>query len=283
MAYTLSDMGHPRPTSRGTDFLSPGNILIGMVHVGATPGTPRAEYTVSELVNRAISEATKLKNAGFDAAIVENMHDAPYVHGSDLGPEQTTAMTLAASAVREIFPGPLGVQILSGGNQQAMAVSHAVGAGFIRCENFVFSHVADEGLLAKAEAGQLLRYRKHIGADDVAVFADIKKKHASHAITGDVSIEDAIEAAQFFGVDAIIITGSSTGKAADISDLKSARKAASVPVLVGSGVTPDSVPALLEHADALIVGSSIKEDGNWYNNIDPARADAIVSARESVR
>jgi len=254
-----------------------------MVHIGATPGTPRAELPVSELVTRAADEARKLKDAGFDAVIVENMHDAPYIHGSDLGPEQTATMTLVAAAVREIFPGPMGVQILSGGNREALAVSHAVGAGFIRCENFVFSHVADEGLLAKAEAGLLLRYRRHIGAEGVAVFADIKKKHASHAITADVSIEEAVEAAQFFGVDAVIITGSSTGKPADLADLQAARNAASVPVIVGSGVIPESVPSLLDHADALIVGSSIKKDGDWFNYIDPQRAEAIVRARDSVR
>ena len=276
-------MGHPRSTSRGSEFLSTGNILIGMVHVGATPGTPRAELPVSELVTRATNEAKKLNEAGFDAVIIENMHDAPYVHGPDLGPEQTATMALVAAAVKEIFPGPMGVQILSGGNREALAVSQAAGAGFIRCENFVFSHVADEGLLAKAEAGPLLRYRKRIGAEGVAVFADIKKKHASHAMTADVSIEDAVEAAQFFGVDAVIITGSSTGKPAELADLKAARNAASVPVLVGSGVIPESVPALLDHANALIVGSSIKKDGDWFNDIDPKRAGAIVLARDGVR
>lgn len=276
-------MGHPRPTSSGSDFLAHGNVLIGMVHVGATPGTPRSELSVHELIDAAVSEAKKLKQVGFDAVIVENMHDAPYVHGDDLGPEQTAAMTLVAAAVKEVFPGPMGVQILSGGNRHALAVSHAVGGGFIRCENFVFSHVADEGLLTKAEAGPLLRYRKQIGAEDVAIFADIKKKHASHAVTSDVSVEDAVEAAQFFGVDAVIITGSSTGKEADLKDLKAARKAASVPVLVGSGVSPRSVVELLEHADGLIVGSSIKEDGDWFNAIDPQRAASVVRARDSVR
>ena len=36
-------------------------------------------------------------------------------------------------------------------------------------------------------AGPLLRYRKHIGAAHIAVWADLKKKHAAHAVTADVS------------------------------------------------------------------------------------------------
>jgi predicted TIM-barrel enzyme len=45
---------------------------------------------------------------------------------------------------------------------------------YIRAEGFVFSHVADEGLM-NACAGQLLRYRKQLGIEEkVAVFTDIK-------------------------------------------------------------------------------------------------------------
>lgn len=50
------------------------------------------------------------------------------------------------------------------------------GLDFIRAEGFVFAHVADEGLL-NAGAGDLLRYRKQIGAEHVQIFTDIKKKH----------------------------------------------------------------------------------------------------------
>jgi len=272
-------MTQPRNSCPGSAFLEQGNRLIGMVHVGPTPGTPRANQSPDELIEQAAREAKILKDAGFDAVIVENMHDAPYVHGEDLGPEQTAVMTLAAKAVKDAFGGPVGVQILSGGNTHALAAAHATGGSFIRCENFVFSHVADEGLLAKAEAGPLLRYRKHIGAERVAILADVKKKHASHAITADIEITEAVEAAQFFGVDGVIVTGTSTGKPASIEDLKAARKAADVPVLVGSGVTPDSVGELFKHAHALIVGSFIKVDGKWFNPVDPARAKSLVEAR----
>ena len=47
---------------------------------------------------------------------------------------------------------------------------------FIRAEGFVFAHVADEGVI-ESDAGQLLRYRKSIDADDIMVFTDVKKKH----------------------------------------------------------------------------------------------------------
>jgi hypothetical protein len=101
-----------------------------------------------------------LADAGFDAIIIENMHDAPYVHGDRLGPEIVAAMTRVGTEVASAVSCPLGVQILSGGNRHALAVAQSIGGSFIRCENFVYAHVADEGLLPEAEAGPLLRYRK---------------------------------------------------------------------------------------------------------------------------
>ena len=252
--------------------------LIGMIHVGALPGTPYGSQSIEELVAQAVIEAKQIEAAGFDAIIIENMHDAPYVHGDELGPEIVAGMTRVAFAVGSAVKLPIGVQILSGGNTRALAVAHCVGGAFIRCENFVFAHVADEGLLAKAEAGGLLRYRKSIGAESVKIFCDIKKKHASHAITGDIDIAEFAHAGEFFGADGFIVTGLSTGKPTELDDVKAVRSATKLPVLVGSGITPENAGALSDYADALIVGSWIKADGFWKNAVDANRAKQMVDA-----
>ena len=253
--------------------------LIGMVHVAALPGSPRASFTVDRIVRQAVDETKVLVEAGFDGVIVENMHDRPYINGPH-APETVAAMTLVCAAVREVVGGrPLGVQVLSRGEQEALAIAAACGAQFIRCENFVFSHVADEGLMPDAAAGPLLRYRRSIAADHVRVFADIKKKHASHAITADVSLTDAAHGAEFFGADGLIVSGTATGKPVDPAHLAEVRAATSLPVLVGSGVTPQQVRPLLQHADGLIVGSWIKADGLWSNPVDPRRCRELTAAR----
>lgn len=66
--------------------------------------------------------------------------------------------------------------LIAGANKEALAVAMATGGSFIRAEGFVFSHVADEGWMDSC-AGELLRYRRSIGAEDVAILTDIKKKH----------------------------------------------------------------------------------------------------------
>lgn len=253
--------------------------LIGMVHVRALPGTPSSRLSIEKIASIAAEEARVLVDAGFDGVLIENMHDAPYV----VGPQDavvTAGMTAAGLAVREAIGEKvaLGVQVLARGEREALAVGLACGASFVRCENFVFSHVADEGLMSEAAAGPLLRYRRNIGAAGIAVYADIQKKHAAHAITADVGIADHAHAAEFFGADGMIVTGSATGVAASMDDVRRVRGATKRTVLVGSGVTERTVAGILEVADGVIVGSSIKKGGAWANAIDVKRAKALVKA-----
>jgi hypothetical protein len=185
--------------------------------------------------------------------------------------------------VRRAVDLPLGVQVLAAANHDALAIAHAAHARFIRVEGFIFSSVADEGLLERADAGPLLRYRKQIGAERVRILVDIKKKHSSHALTSDLDVSEMARAAEFFGADGVIITGIATGQAIRIDDLGTARIATQLPLLVGSGVTPDSVADLYAYADALIVGSWYKEDGHWANPACAKRARELVGAVREAR
>jgi len=255
--------------------------LVGMVHVRALPGTPRHSLSVPEIVRTAVEEAVILREAGFDALLVENMHDLPYLKRV-VGPEITASMTAATAEVVRAVDCPVGIQILAGANREALATALAAGAGFIRAEGLVFAHVADEGLM-EADAGELLRYRKAIGAEGIRIFADIKKKHSSHAITADLDLAETAHAAEFFGADGLIVTGSATGSPTSRRDLEEARRGTALPLLVGSGTTPENLPELWDAADGFIVGSWIKEGGSWERPLDRTRIGAILEAAEKLR
>lgn len=133
------------------------------------------------------------------------MHDIPYVQA--VGPETVATMSRLSCEVKQILPKtPCGIQILASANKQALAVAKASNLQFIRAEGYVFAHVADEGF-TDACAGDILRYRKQIDADDVLVLTDLKKKHSSHSITSDVSLLETVHAAEFFLSDGVIVTG----------------------------------------------------------------------------
>ena len=249
--------------------------LVGMVHVAALPGTPSARAPLDEIVEAAVREARLYKEAGFTAIGLENMHDRPYLK-SAVGPEIVATMTAVAREVKRETGLPLGIQILAGANREALAVAHASGADFVRVEGFVFAHVADEGLIESC-AGDLLRYRRAIGAERVLVFADVKKKHAAHAITADVPLAETAKAAEFFLADGVVVSGAATGLETSPEDVRSVTEHVRVPVLVGSGLTSMNLTQY-RGAHGFIVGSSMKQGGVWSDAIDPARVRAMATA-----
>lgn len=252
-----------------------GRALIGMVHVGALPGTAAAAHSVADLAEKAVAEAAVYRDAGFTAVMIENMHDRPYLKGG-VGPEIVAAMTAIGREVRRHVALPLGVQILAAADHEAVAVAHASGATFVRVEGFAFAHVADEGII-EGRAGELLRYRRAIGAEEVRVLADIKKKHGSHAITGDLDLVETARAAEFLLADGVVVTGVATGRPASAADVFTVHAAIDIPVFVGSGVTADNI-AEYSGADGFIVGSSVKTGRVWSDPLDPARVRALAQA-----
>jgi membrane complex biogenesis BtpA family protein len=255
--------------------------VVGVIHVGALPGTPASRACVGELTELAAREAALYRDAGVDAVAVENMHDVPYLRGS-VGPEIVAAMSVIARAVKSEAKLPVGIQILAGANVEAIAVAHAAGLDFIRAEGFAFAHVADEGLI-ESSAAELLRFRKKIGADGVRVWADVKKKHSSHAITSDVTLGETAAAVEFMRADAVIVTGGVTGEPPRIEDVREAKSRCRLPVLLGSGVNAENVSEFYDAADGFIVGSYFKEGGLWSNAVDPSRVARLVGTLRELR
>ena len=253
-------------------------VIIGMVHLQALPGTANSNYTPQQIIDLAVKEATQLISYGFDGVLIENMHDTPYLL-REVGPEIVATMTAATAAVVDAIDAPVGVQVLAGANRAALAIAKATGAKFIRAEGFAFASIADEGVMDVADAGPLLRERRRIDADDISIIADIQKKHSSHALTADLSIGDHARGADFMGADGVIVTGNHTGHAVDLAQLREVRGATELPLVVGSGVTPENIKEIFQYSDAAIVGSSIKEGGNWSNSIDSNRCIELISGR----
>jgi membrane complex biogenesis BtpA family protein len=255
-------------------FQSP-RVLIGMIHLGALPGTPSAHKPIDVVVERAVREAHVYREAGFTAVAIENMHDRPYLRGG-VGPEITAAVTVIGREVKRACALPLGIQVLAGANREALAAAHACGADFVRVEGFVFAHVADEGIIESC-AGELLRYRRAIGAERVLVFADIKKKHSAHAITADVSLAETAHAAELFLADGLVVTGPATGVETSPEDVAAVVGGAALPVFVGSGLTAANLSRFTA-AHGFIVGSSLKESGQWDRALDRDRVEAMARA-----
>lgn len=251
--------------------------LVGMIHTGPLAGAPGPLPPLHDLLERARQEARLLADAGFDALLVENTHDLPYPRRR-AEPETIAALTRVVEAVRQAVPDlPCGVQCLAGANRAALGIAHATGCTFIRCEGFVFGHLADEGWM-DADAAQLVRARSALGADNIAIWADIRKKHASHAATADLTPIDWMNAAAWSRADVAVVTGTHTGQPVDPDFLTACTRTGTLPVAIGSGLTAETLPGLVPPAAAGIIGSALKVQGNWKNPMEASRVQIVANS-----
>ncbi|HAJ6962262.1 hypothetical protein HC617_22545 [Escherichia coli] len=126
-----------------------------------------------------------------------------------------------------------------------------------------------------------LRYRSMLRAEHIRVFADSHVKHGSHAIVADRSIQELTRDVDFFEADAVIATGQRTGDSATMAEIDEIRAATELPLLVGSGVTPANVKQILGRTQGVIVASTMKVDGVWWNDVELARVKHFMSVAQA--
>ena len=260
----------PKPNAIETIF-GRRKAVIGVIHLRALPGAPDySGETMQSLVDFALAEAARYTAGGVDGLIVENHGDIPFAKPDRIGQETVASMAVITDAVRRASGLPIGVNVLANGVLAALAVAKASDAAFVRVNQWANAYVANEGFI-EGPAGEAARYRTWLHARDVKIFADVHVKHGAHAITADRPIEELARDNEFFDADVAIATGQRTGDAATTQELRASAGGTALPVAVGSGVTPDNVGDILRIADAVIVASALKQDGVWWNPVDPGR------------
>jgi len=257
--------------------------VIGVIHSRPLPGSPDYEgEDMEDVIGYALAEALRYCGGGVDGLIVENHGDIPFAKPEDLGPETAACMATMTRAVRQEANIPVGVNVLANAPLQALAVAKASGAQFVRVNQWANAYVANEGFM-EGRAGEAMRYRAWLHARSVRVFADVHVKHGAHAITADRAIAELARDVEFFDADAAIATGQRTGDAATLEELRAIASGTSLPVVVGSGVTPENVGDILGVADGVIVASYLKRDGVWWNPVDPDRLAVFMDEVARVR
>jgi membrane complex biogenesis BtpA family protein len=274
----MSDVPVAKPRRNALEALfGKRRAIIGVVHASALPGAPAYDgEPIEAIYDRAVADALGYAAAGFDGVIVENHGDIPFLKPEEIGPETGAAMAVMAERVRREVALPVGINVLANGAMTALAVAKAAGASFIRVNQWANAYVANEGII-EGPAARAARYRSWIRAQEVRVFADAHVKHGAHAITADRSIAELTRDVEFFNADVVIATGQRTGDAPMPEEIRAIRAATSLPVLVGSGVTIDNVSDILRLVDGVIIASSLKRDGVWWNEVDLDRAKAFMS------
>ena len=247
-----------------------------MVHLLPLPGSPGFNGSMDEIMKTAVSDASDLAEAGFPALMIENFGDVPFL--ADGVPAETiSAMTVSVTEVSDATGLPFGVNVLRNDAVSALGIAAATGAAFIRVNVLTGIMYTDQGPIV-GQAAAVLRKRSQL-APGVEIWADVMVKHAAAPAEIDAS-QAAADTVERGRADAVIVSGSGTGAEPDMHEATVVR--AAVPtetrVVIGSGANVDNLSRLTGTADSVIVGSSIKVDGDAtsMNRVDPRRASRFI-------
>ena len=255
-------------------FTPANKTLIGVVHLLPLPGSPRWQGNLEQLIEFAVNDADSYERGGADAVCIENFGDVPFTK-SCVAPETIATMAAAGRAIRAKIKLPIGFNVLRNDARAALALSAACGGNFVRVNVHAGAMLTDQGLI-ESDAYETLRYRERV-CPGVEILADV---HVKHAVTLgnwplDMAARDTLERGL---ADALIVSGTGTGEAPNVSDLETVRHACpTAKILLGSGVTAENVRNYSQ-ADGFIVGSSLKTEGKLANPVDPQRVAKLVKA-----
>ena len=249
--------------------------LIGCLHMAALPGSYYAapSMTYRDQIRRLKEDAKILMEEGFDACVFANEGDRPYL--SQVGPETIASYVRIAEEVAADLTIPYGCGVLID-PIATLAVAKAIDAKFVR----TYVTGTYNGLFGwqTFNPGEIFRYQKQIGAEHVRVYTYFEP-HAGTSMDKRLVEEQIDGALMNLPIAGVLIGGSRAGlppKAAALGSVKS--RFPDMPLILGSGGRVDNIKELLEFADGVIIGTSIKKDGILWNQIDPVRAAAFVKA-----
>lgn len=228
-------------------------------------------------VDRVGRDLDALQSAGVDGVLFCNEADIPYQ--LQVGPEITAAMASVIGQVRGQLRVPFGVNLLWD-PIASLAVARATGARFIR-EVLTGVYESDLGMI-EPKIGEIAGYRSAIGGDDIALFDNIAPEFAS--AIGSRSVAQRARGAAYMRVDAVLISGPAAGVAFEMSDLQQAKEAVpDLPVIANTGVRAERIAEIFSVADGVIVGTSLKVDGDTWKPVDPDRANRLMEAALAAR
>ena len=240
---------------RFCEYLKTRKPVMGMLHLAGANGR--------DMLARALREAETYFQCGVDAVLVENYF------GSARDCE---------SVLRELrnrMPGTVyGVNIL-GDYPQAFRLAEDFGAQFIQIDS-VCGHLPPAS--DAAFANDLRQFRAH---SDAAVLGGVRFKY--QPVRSGRTLEEDLKLGME-RCDAIVVTGEGTGLATPMGKILEFRQiVGDFPLIVGAGVTIDTVQESLAACDGAIVGSWFKEGHRDTGEVNAQYVKAfMLQARNGV-
>jgi uncharacterized protein len=264
-------------------FLHRRPLIIAALHLAPLPGSqhPHAQ-PMQTAIDQALRNAEKAVRARVPALYIQDVADEPVARS--IQPYTTASLAVIGAALRREFPElMLGLCMMSHGAREPLAAAQAMGAQFVRLKVYVGVMVKAEGLL-EGLAHEAIHYRAEIGAQDIAILADVYDR-TGQPLGRMPLVDEARQAAVFGRADGLILTGSSFDESLEM--LGEVRRAElGVPLLLGGGATAENIDQVLKVADGAIVSSTFKSERGWTRSAllaewDEGRIRAFMDAVSS--
>lgn len=254
--------------------------IIGMVHLAPLPASPffnPADYP-EKIVHRALSDVRALQRGGIDGILFSNEGDRPY--SFKVGPETVSSMAFVIGRVFDEIEVPFGVDVIWD-PYATIGLAKAVGANFAR--TIVSGSFASDLGIIDVKGGEVLRYRKRLGAEDIPLFAYINPEFG--VPLGGRDVATIAKGLSFLSVaDVFCVSGPRTGTPPTVDDIRSVKEAVpDVPVFLNTGANKENITSFLEVVDGVIVGTSLKKGGITWNPVDEARVKEFMEVVRRAR
>ena len=255
--------------------------IIAMLHLDALPGDPawRRDDSMETVVAHARADLLALQEGGVDGVLVSNEFSLPYQRHMDF--VTPAAMARVIGELKQDIRVPFGVDAISDG-LACIELAAAVGADFVR-GTFCGVYVGDGGWYNN-DFSQLLRRKAALGLDDLRMFYFLNPESDRNLDTRP--LPDIAKSLSFkAGADAFCISANAAGEDVNAQLMDSVRAVVQpdVAIVCNTGCRIDTIRTKLQSADAAVVGTTFKENGDFRAYVDVDRVKAFMDVVKAYR
>lgn len=254
--------------------------IFSMLHLNPLPGDPAFKYgdTMKNVVDLARKDLIALQNGGVDGIIFSNEFSLPYQRRMQF--ITPAAMARVIGELMSDITVPYGVDCISDG-LASIELAAAVDARFIR-GTFSGVYVGDGGLYDN-DFSTLMRRKAALHLDDLKMLYFINPesdRNLDLRPLADIAKSMIFKASP----DGLCISASAAGQEVDNDLIQSVKKETpNVVVICNTGCRANNICTKLEYADAAIVGTTFKENGDFYKHVDESRVKEFMDIVKDYR
>lgn len=257
--------------------------VIALLHFNPFPGDPRFVDGVDSMektVADARADLKALQDSGVDGILFSNEFSFPYPVKAD--PVIGCGMARVIGELKNELRLPFGID-LEADPMAAVDLAAAVGADFMR-GTFNGTYVGVLGVTAP-DVAAVLRRKRALGLNKLRMLYFLNNEADSYLVPIDYA-ELASSIVFNCKPDGFCVAGAHAGLEASSDLIERTRervRSDGVPVFAATGCTADNIREKLAVSDGVLVGTTLKEGGEFERHIDPKRVRDFMSRVKEYR